>query len=89
MICDNALVTGFAIDRRLVDADVIGDVCRDFDLLRGDAPACEPSEVRRAAAAEEAWAAPARHASRVGLIGEPNGGPMFGVFNRPRRFSFF
>lgn len=32
VICDNALVSGFALDRRPVDADIVLDVCRDFDL---------------------------------------------------------
>jgi general secretion pathway protein A len=34
VICDNALVTGFALDWRPVDRDVILEVCRDLDLLR-------------------------------------------------------
>jgi general secretion pathway protein A len=33
VICDNALVTGFALDWRPVDRDVILEVCRDLDLL--------------------------------------------------------
>jgi general secretion pathway protein A len=32
VICDNALVTGFALDRRPVDAAVVLEVCRDFDF---------------------------------------------------------
>jgi general secretion pathway protein A len=32
VICDNALLTGYAEDRRPVGADVIEMVCRDFDL---------------------------------------------------------
>jgi general secretion pathway protein A len=32
VICDNALVTGFASEQRPVGRDVIADVCRDFDL---------------------------------------------------------
>jgi len=32
VICDNALVNGFALDRRPVDADLVLDVCRDFDF---------------------------------------------------------
>jgi len=34
VICDNALLTGYAADRRPVDADVVEAVCRDFDLPR-------------------------------------------------------
>lgn len=32
VICDNALLTGFAEDRRPVDADIVGEVCADFDV---------------------------------------------------------
>lgn len=32
VICDNALVNGFALDRKPVGRDVILDVCRDFEL---------------------------------------------------------
>jgi general secretion pathway protein A len=32
VICDNALVTGFALDRRPVDRAVVLEVCRDFDF---------------------------------------------------------
>ena len=33
VICDNALVTAFAMDRKPVDTDVILEVCRDFDFV--------------------------------------------------------
>jgi general secretion pathway protein A len=32
VICDNALVSGFALDRRPVGRDVVLEVCADFDL---------------------------------------------------------
>jgi general secretion pathway protein A len=32
VICDNSLVSGFALDRRPVDRAVIVEVCRDFDF---------------------------------------------------------
>jgi general secretion pathway protein A len=32
VICDNALVTGFALDRRPIDRAVVLEVCRDFDF---------------------------------------------------------
>ena len=59
VICDNALVTGFALERRPVGHAVVLDVCRDFDLrpirgIRSDAgavPAAEVGEVEQAAAA--------------------------------------
>lgn len=33
VICDNALVTAFALDRRQVDTDIVLEVCRDFDFI--------------------------------------------------------
>jgi general secretion pathway protein A len=51
VICDNALVTGFAADRRPVSRDLVSDVCRDFDLSGFDAEFSEssaPSTVTRA-----------------------------------------
>jgi general secretion pathway protein A len=45
VICDNALVTGFALDWRPVDRDVILEVCGDLDLKQVDrAPAVIASE---------------------------------------------
>jgi len=41
VICDNALVTGLALDRKPVDRAIIADVCRDFCL-----PASEPIVTR-------------------------------------------
>jgi hypothetical protein len=32
VICDNSLISGFALQRKPVDADVVLEVCRDFDL---------------------------------------------------------
>ena len=34
VVCDNALISGFALQRTPVDADVVIEVCRDFDLLQ-------------------------------------------------------
>jgi general secretion pathway protein A len=38
VICDNALVNGFAADRPLVTWDIVYEVCRDFDLDPPSAP---------------------------------------------------
>ena len=32
VICDNTLVSGFALDRRPVDQEVVVEVCDDFDF---------------------------------------------------------
>ena len=36
VICDNALLTAFALERRPVDAAIIAEVCRDLDLRRAN-----------------------------------------------------
>jgi hypothetical protein len=36
VICDNALLAGFASNRRPIASEIIADVCRDFDLNTGD-----------------------------------------------------
>ena len=32
VICDNALVSGFALDQRLIDKGIVLEVCEDFDF---------------------------------------------------------
>ena len=39
VICDNALVTGFALDRKPVGRDIVIEVCRDFELGGSPQPA--------------------------------------------------
>jgi general secretion pathway protein A len=34
VICDNALMTGMALDRPMIDRNIVMDVCRDFAFLR-------------------------------------------------------
>ena len=50
VICDNALVTGFALDWRPVDRDVILEVCRDLDVLRAESAPADISSARSGAA---------------------------------------
>lgn len=75
VICDNALVTGFAANQRPIGADIVRGVCADFDFApAGAAP-------HRAGAATEAR----------DHVAQPAGGDgsMFRLFARRRRFSFF
>ena len=74
VICDNALVSGFAADVKPVGRDLVLEVCRDFELgqsgPRPDAAApTQPVEPRTAAAVDPR--------------------PLFSGVGRPRRFSFF
>jgi general secretion pathway protein A len=41
VICDNALVTGFALGKQPVDRSIVVDVCRDF-ALKGNAASVSP-----------------------------------------------
>jgi len=41
VMCDNALMSGFALDQRPVDGDIVLEVCRDFDY-RSTAPVTPP-----------------------------------------------
>ena len=38
VMCDNALISGFALKRQPVDRDIVAEVCRDFDLAKAEAP---------------------------------------------------
>jgi general secretion pathway protein A len=46
VICDNALVSGMALDRHPVDRAIVLEVCRDFHLHADAAPTARPSVER-------------------------------------------
>ncbi len=84
VVCDNALVTGFAAGRRTIDRDIACEVCRDFDLhppgereAPAPVPAARPQPARPPVAREAA-----------ALMAAPAGERLFTWVNR-RRFSFF
>ena len=54
VICDNALTSGFALDQRPVDGDVVREVCRDFDLAGANAAAAAHQKPHLALVAPEA-----------------------------------
>jgi len=77
VICDNALVNGFAAGLRPVGRDVIRDVCLDFDLpIVSETPAAPaaPSESRPPVATPGAMAAVAQVATPIHTavrVGQP------------------
>ena len=82
VICDNALVSGFALQRKPVGRDVVLEVCRDFELGERERAAVsvdEPAFHGPPTRAPDSRAATPAGDSRK----------MFGGFTRPRRFSFF
>jgi general secretion pathway protein A len=81
VICDNALISGFASDRRPADREIVADVCRDFDL--GPKPAVA---VPALVAAPAAIAAPV---SVPAPAKEHAGKGLFEHFSIRRKFSLF
>ena len=101
VVCDNALIGGFAAQVKPINARFVEDVCRDFDINM--APAASSAAPVSSLSEKDAAKGPhveARHelvaAPRVPA---PTSGeappldssvtPMFGGVNRKRRFSFF
>jgi general secretion pathway protein A len=80
VICDNALVSGFALDAKPVGRSIVLEVCRDFDL--GHVPAADPAESRQAAGQDVTAGQGPKENPPSGADG------LFGSFAR-RRFSFF
>jgi general secretion pathway protein A len=90
VLCDNALLNGFAADQKPVGRDLVLEVARDFDLLPARA-AQAPARGAGAAVAAQAPAAVA--AARPVAVAEPapkvQVPSLFDHFVRRRRFSFF
>jgi len=90
VLCDNALVTGFAANVRPVGSAVVADVCKDFDLPRVTVKVSEPA---RQSPREAAPASPEPSmADTLALAETPNARPereMFSNVKESRRFSFF
>jgi hypothetical protein len=87
VICDNALLSGFAAERQPVDRDLVMEVVRDFDLRP------EPSSAFVALPVDQPQDA---GQDREGADGASDSGTadtdeseMFGPVARRRRFSLF
>ena len=102
VICDNSLVSGFALQQKPVGVTLVQEVCRDFDFqtapesryMAGPAPAFA------AAPPATSPVGPQHHHVSSGQpepvpqpatrSADPNGdGALFSSFSRRRRFSFF
>jgi general secretion pathway protein A len=89
VLCDNALVTGFAANVRPVGSAIVSEVCADFDLPRVTVPERPSAPVRQAlptppVAPPRAEPRPAAEPSNPRQERE-----MFSNVKEPRRFSFF
>jgi general secretion pathway protein A len=95
VICENALMSGFASGRKPVDADVVQDVAKDFDLEQPATPAedHEPEAPVRIAAVRGGDGPvapfPSGAAPTSSRSDEEGNRPIFGTFSRKRRFRFF
>jgi general secretion pathway protein A len=94
VICDNALVTGFADNVKPVGSEIVAAVCADFHLTRGSRSAFEPVApapmLRGGADLSNPVSAPppmAMHA--VDRPAAPHTAPLYSEDDHPKRFSFF
>jgi len=81
VICQNALIGGFAAQVRPVSRAIVEEVCRDFDVRSG--PRLERSN-------DDQEAAPAADETEPRSDAKPSqGSSVFGLMNRRSRSSFF
>lgn len=85
VICDNALIAGFADGRRPVDRPVVLEVCRELDFGPADSPSPAARQTARSASALSSRR-PVAGADKADTIAAAAGG-MFTSLRR--RFSFF
>jgi hypothetical protein len=90
VLCDNALIGGFAAQVKPIGAPIVEDVCRDFDLVVGPGPGERDAAGAGACVAlspsPPVTSAPAGPASVATSRRDPD---MFALYTRKRRFSFF
>ena len=85
VICDNALVSGMALERQPVDRAIVLEVCRDF-LLRREAPSTTFAEAQdtHVPAAQAPHAPPGQASIETDVPSE-----LIGQASKPRRFTLF
>jgi general secretion pathway protein A len=91
VLCDNALIGGFAAQVRPIPVEVVEDVCRDFDMV-AVRRAAAPVEPSRAAASQGLQRSPAREVvnPRPEATNDGQKEPMFrSVTDVPKRRFFF
>jgi type II secretory pathway predicted ATPase ExeA len=93
VICDNALVTGFAKDEgeRPVSEATVLEVCHDFDLVPFDSTAAPRRHSRGPHAAPGTAPAAVKSEKPLGPHSseERTESDYFTLYTRPKRFSFF
>jgi general secretion pathway protein A len=86
VICDNALVSGMALERQPVDRSILFEVCRDFHL-RGESPR-DTSRFLVESEGRIGEDAPVQSASTV-VHEEADGDEAPSPVSKPRRFKLF
>ena len=84
VLCDNALVTGFAAQKKPVGAAIVREVCRDFDMEVDGPGDIMPLVVERDSSPEPGIAAEEPAPQVAGSAPE-----LFGQYTQRRRFSMF
>jgi type II secretory pathway predicted ATPase ExeA len=89
VVCDNALLGGFAAQVRPINARFVEDVCRDFDIQRS--ADLEPAGIAIEDGQPPVQAPPATQSSPPSTppSADERPEPIFESVSRKRRFSFF
>jgi general secretion pathway protein A len=88
VICDNALVNGFATDSKPVGRDLVLEVVRDFGLANGEHGQVRPLNGNHRGAHVNGHG-PEHEDPPSQMVPATAEGPMFTQATRPRRFTFF
>ena len=88
VVCDNALISGFAAGVQPVTRAVVDEVRRDFDFVLDHRDPTSPARPQ-VAVPEIASPASGAVAAAHAVSGGGQAPSVFGVFSRKRRFSFF
>lgn len=95
VLCDNALINGFAVDRKPVDRDLVIEVCRDLDFARqGDVVPSVPKPAVREMPPEPPGPRPDAQPEpgEVPMAASPppeQPPSLFSAIGKRRRFIFF
>lgn len=95
VVCDNAMIGGFAEEQAPISTRILREVCQDFDLSLAESALDVVRRNREPSAGPRP--VPERTGSRIEeprvpeamAAGRETAEPMFGSVNRKRRFSFF
>lgn len=88
VICDNALVSGFAAGVASIGADVIREVCNDFDLRTPSGPASESPRSPPPQTDTKVPPVPVQMATPKVVADDP-ADRLFASYGKRRGFSFF